>query len=63
MDDIGNSGAQILVSADLGCLMNIAGFAARQSNTALDVRHIAEVLANQLDAPSMTVDAVIATGR
>ncbi len=51
--DIKASGADILVSADLGCLMNIAGYASRIESAPIEIRHIAEILANNLDTPSM----------
>jgi len=55
--DIRQTNADVLVSADLGCLINIGGYAAKQkpseTKPTLEVRHIAEVLANQLTAPSM----------
>ncbi|MBV1921236.1 MAG: (Fe-S)-binding protein [Pseudomonadales bacterium] len=54
IQDIKSTGADIVVSADLGCLMNIAGYAARTEIPPIEVRHIAEILANNLDAPSMT---------
>lgn len=38
------SGAPVLLAGDLGCLMNMAGKLARQGS-AIEVRHIAEVLA------------------
>lgn len=62
--DIKQTNANIVVSADLGCLINIAGYEARQEQEhtqnnhtpyshALDIRHIAEVLAGELSAPGM----------
>ena len=52
--DIKATGADILVSADLGCLINIAGYTSRTETMPLEVRHIAEILANNLETPSMT---------
>lgn len=52
--DIQDSGADMLVSADLGCLMNIAGYVSRMKTAPVEVRHIAEILANNLNTPSMT---------
>jgi L-lactate dehydrogenase complex protein LldE len=44
--------ADVLTGVDLGCLMNIAGKMARQGK-AIDVRHIAEVLAGDFSAPGL----------
>jgi L-lactate dehydrogenase complex protein LldE len=44
--------ADVLTGADLGCLMNIAGKAAREGK-AIDVRHIAEILAGDVDEPGL----------
>ena len=44
------TGADTLVGGDLGCLLNIAGRAARLE-TPLEVRHVAEVLAGMTSAP------------
>ena len=44
------SGADTLLAGDLGCLMNMAGKLKRQGS-AVEVRHVAEVLAGMLDAP------------
>lgn len=58
--DIKDSHANVIVSADLGCLINIAGITARQHIDSLgythayEVRHIAEILADNRDAPSMS---------
>jgi L-lactate dehydrogenase complex protein LldE len=43
-DDIAATGAQAILSGDLGCLLNIAGKLSRQGRS-MEVRHIAEVLA------------------
>ena len=48
VQDITSSGADLLLSGDLGCLMNIAGRLSRQGSS-IEVRHVAEVLAGQLD--------------
>ena len=46
-----NSGAQVLLAGDLGCLMNMAGKLSRMGS-AMEVRHVAEVLADMAhDAP------------
>ncbi|MEJ2680087.1 MAG: (Fe-S)-binding protein [Gammaproteobacteria bacterium] len=47
---IQQTGADLLLAGDLGCLMNIAGKIKREGGT-ITVRHIAEVLANILDKP------------
>jgi L-lactate dehydrogenase complex protein LldE len=44
------SGADLLLAGDLGCLMNIAGRLKRLGSP-LQVRHVAEVLAGELQAP------------
>ncbi len=46
------TGAQILTGGDLGCLLNIAGRALRR-NEKIEVRHIAELLAGELDTPAI----------
>ncbi|MCX2976889.1 (Fe-S)-binding protein [Candidatus Marimicrobium litorale] len=46
------TGATVLTGGDLGCLMNIAGRARRQGKE-LEVRHIAELLADQRDTPAI----------
>ncbi|MEZ5932821.1 MAG: (Fe-S)-binding protein [Alphaproteobacteria bacterium] len=43
------SGADLLLAGDLGCLLNMAGRLKRQGS-AVAVRHVAEVLAGELDA-------------
>ena len=48
--DIEGTGADLLLAGDLGCLMNMAGRLARRGS-AVEVRHVAEVLAGELDAP------------
>lgn len=50
VDDIVSSGADTVLGGDLGCLLNIAGRLSRRE-LKLKVRHVAEVLAGQLDAP------------
>ena len=47
-----DSGARTLLAGDMGCLLNIAG-RARRLNTTLEIRHVAEVLAARLNAPSI----------
>jgi L-lactate dehydrogenase complex protein LldE len=43
-------GADLLLAGDLGCLFNMAGRLKRQGSK-IDVRHVAEVLAGELDVP------------
>ncbi len=47
---IEDSGADLLLAGDLGCLFNMAGRLKRQ-NSHVDVRHVAEVLAGEPDEP------------
>jgi L-lactate dehydrogenase complex protein LldE len=46
------SGADLVLAGDLGCLMNIAGRLHRQGR-AVEVRHVAEVLAGLRDLPAI----------
>jgi len=46
------TGADMLLGGDLGCLLNISGRASRLGKT-LEVRHIAEVLAGELQEPAI----------
>jgi L-lactate dehydrogenase complex protein LldE len=48
------TGADVLVAGDLGCLMNMAGKLARDGH-AMEVRHVAEVLAGMTDQPAIGV--------
>jgi L-lactate dehydrogenase complex protein LldE len=48
--DVAASGADLLLAGDLGCLMNMAGRLAREGSP-VEVRHVAEVLAGEMDAP------------
>ena len=48
--DIETTGADLLLAGDLGCLMNMAGKLKREGS-AVDVRHVAEVLAGMTDTP------------
>jgi L-lactate dehydrogenase complex protein LldE len=49
--DIAATGAEAVLSGDLGCLLNIAGKLTRQGRS-IEVRHVAEVLAGMTgDAP------------
>ena len=49
---IERSGAQLLLGGDLGCLMNMSGKLKRQGS-AVEVRHVAEVLAGMTDKPAI----------
>ena len=49
---IRQTGADILLAGDLGCLMNMAGKLKRQGST-IRARHVAEVLAGMCDAPAI----------
>ncbi len=51
-DNIIASKADMLLAGDLGCLMNMAGKLKRQGSD-IEVRHVAEVLAGQLDTPAI----------
>lgn len=44
--------AEVLLGGDMGCLLNIAGRLSR-AGSKIDVRHIAEVLADDLDTPGI----------
>ncbi len=44
--------ADMLLGGDMGCLLNIAGRLSR-AESPIEVRHIAEVLADELDTPSI----------
>jgi L-lactate dehydrogenase complex protein LldE len=46
------TGADLLLAGDLGCLMNMAGKLQRDG-AAIEVRHVAEVLAGMTDAPAI----------
>ena len=48
--NIAATGADTLLAGDLGCLMNMAGKLQREGQ-AVEVRHVAEVLAGMTDAP------------
>nr|WP_321458555.1 (Fe-S)-binding protein [uncultured Cohaesibacter sp.] len=47
-----DSGAGTLLAGDMGCLMNMAGKLKREGS-AVEVRHIAEVLADMADGPAI----------
>lgn len=50
MANIEASGADLLLAGDMGCLMNMAGKLSREGS-AVEVRHVAEVLAGMTDRP------------
>jgi L-lactate dehydrogenase complex protein LldE len=50
--NIAASGADTLLAGDLGCLMNMAGKLQREGR-AIEVRHVAEVLAGMTDEPAI----------
>jgi L-lactate dehydrogenase complex protein LldE len=53
-NNIAATGAQTLLAGDLGCLMNMAGKLQREGK-AIDVRHVAEVLAGMTEVPAIGV--------
>jgi L-lactate dehydrogenase complex protein LldE len=50
--DVAATGADMLLSGDLGCLMNIAGKLQREGKS-VEVRHVAEVLAGMTEEPGI----------
>ena len=50
VDCLAETGAPLVLGPDLGCLLNIAGKAAREGCN-IEVRHVAEVLADMTDEP------------
>ncbi|MBO0904168.1 (Fe-S)-binding protein [Jiella sonneratiae] len=48
--NVATTGADMLLAGDLGCLMNMDGKLKRE-NVAVEVRHVAEVLAGMTDKP------------
>ncbi|WP_421707893.1 (Fe-S)-binding protein [Algihabitans sp.] len=51
-EDIENSGADLLLAGDLGCLLNMAGKLKRRG-AKTQTRHVAEVLAGMTDGPAI----------
>lgn len=51
-DRMEETGAQIAVAADMGCLLNIAGILKRRSSK-MQVRHVAEILAGDTETPAI----------
>jgi L-lactate dehydrogenase complex protein LldE len=54
--DIETTGADLLLAGDLGCLMNMAGRLKRLGSK-VETRHVAEVLAGELDEPPIAASA------
>jgi len=52
IEDIAATGAGLLLSGDLGCLMNLAG-KMRRDGKPIRARHVAEVLAGMTDGPAI----------
>ncbi|MFN3401190.1 MAG: (Fe-S)-binding protein, partial [Ferrovibrio sp.] len=50
--DINATGADLLLAGDMGCLLNMAGKLKREGS-AVQVRHVAEVLAGMTDLPAI----------
>lgn len=50
--DVRATGADLLLSGDLGCLLNMAGKLKREGSR-VEVRHVAEVLAGMTDGPAI----------
>lgn len=50
--DIRATGAELLLAGDMGCLLNMAGRLEREG-AAVQVRHVAELLAGMLDQPAI----------
>ncbi|MBK8909352.1 MAG: (Fe-S)-binding protein [Rhodospirillales bacterium] len=55
-DDIIATGAEVLLGGDMGCLMNMAGRLQRRG-VAIEVRHVAEVLAGTTDTAASIGEA------
>jgi L-lactate dehydrogenase complex protein LldE len=53
---ITDTGADLLLAGDLGCLMHMAGKLSRLGRK-IEVRHVAEVLDGRLDEPGLCADA------
>jgi L-lactate dehydrogenase complex protein LldE len=52
LDDVAQTGADLLLAGDMGCLLNMAGRLKRQGSP-IRVRHVAEVLAGMTDGPAI----------
>jgi L-lactate dehydrogenase complex protein LldE len=53
---IAEAKAKCLLAGDMGCLMNMAGKLSR-NGSAMEVRHVAEVLAGMTEAPGIGAPA------
>ena len=51
-DRLSETGAATVLAGDMGCLLNIAGLLKRRGS-AVEVRHVAEVLAGRTDTPAI----------
>ena len=51
-DAIESAGASVVLSGEMGCLMNIAGTLSRRGS-AIEARHAAEILAGMTDTPAI----------
>jgi len=51
-EDVAATGAETLLAGDMGCLMHMAGKLKREGS-AIQVRHVAEVLADMSDRPAI----------
>ena len=49
---IEETGAELLLAGDMGCLLNMAGLLKRRGST-VQVRHVAEVLAGDIATPAI----------
>ena len=61
MNDVIDTGAEILISADMGCLMNIGGKFNRDGKK-IKIMHIAEVLNHEVDESRMDQPQIISVG-
>lgn len=52
LDNVARTGTDLVLAADLGCLVHLAGLAERQ-NRRLRFRHVAEVLVEDTETPPM----------
>ncbi len=55
-DNVAQADPDMLLAGDLGCLLNMAGKLARQGRS-IDARHVAEVLAGDLETPPIGAPA------
>jgi L-lactate dehydrogenase complex protein LldE len=60
--NVAATGAGLLLAGDLGCLMNMAGKLQRDGK-AIEVRHVAEVLAGMTAAPAIGVPSPVPAPR